>query len=62
MMGSRGYGNGAECDAFSRCSRSMLNWRRGALQRRFDLQKAVREVDVSKIPTLKEADHANISV
>jgi hypothetical protein len=32
MMGSRGYKGGDECDAFSRGSRRILGWRRGALR------------------------------
>ena len=33
MMGSRGYGNGFECDAFSRKSRRLVNWRAGELRK-----------------------------
>jgi len=33
MMGSRGYGNGFECDAFSRKSRRLVPWRRGDLRK-----------------------------
>jgi hypothetical protein len=32
MMGSRGYKGGDECDAFSRRSRRLLNWRKGELR------------------------------
>jgi hypothetical protein len=31
MMGSRGYKGGDECDAFSRGSRRIIYWKRGAL-------------------------------
>lgn len=33
MMGNRGSGNGIETDAFSRRSRFLLHWRRGALRK-----------------------------
>lgn len=33
MMGNRGSANGIEVDAFSRKSRGLINWRRGALRR-----------------------------
>jgi len=32
MMGSRGYKGGDECDAFSRGSRRIIYWKRGALR------------------------------
>jgi hypothetical protein len=32
MMGSRGYKGGDECDAFSRGSRRIIDWKRGALR------------------------------
>jgi len=33
MMGNRGSANGIEVDAFSRKSRAMLRWGRGALRK-----------------------------
>ena len=32
MMGLRGYKGGDECDAFSRGSRRIIYWKRGALR------------------------------
>ena len=50
MMGSRGYRGGDECDAFSRGSRRLIYWKRGALRaikRRY--QKRMRKIAQNEV-------------
>jgi hypothetical protein len=54
MMGSRGYKGGDECDAFSRESRRIIFWKRGALRtikRRYWKRTRKMTIEVERIST-----------
>ena len=56
MMGSRGYKGGDECDAFSRRSRRIIYWKRGAIRaikrRYWKRTRKYAQIEVSRTGTV----------